>query len=167
MIAGMEANYLRGTPARHDALFCFEQDFAAALQCIPMAVRFKLDLAGIKVSLRQWSCLEREQRETLLRTPCESLGEVGDYRAHLLEMLTALSLPIETIALDAAPAWAIEQMVPEQVVRFAEGAAIAPPTHAQWSRLSVLQRFVLLKLSLAKHDNVNFVPALREFGLCP
>ena len=32
-------------------------------------------------------------------------------------------------------------------------------------RLTVLQRFVLLKLSRDNHDNVNFVPALREFGL--
>ena len=36
---------------------------------------------------------------------------------------------------------------------------------AQRHALSPLQRFTLVKLSRAKHDNVNFVPAMREFGL--
>jgi len=30
-----------------------------------------------------------------------------------------------------------------------------------------LQRFTLLKLSRESHDNVNFIPALREFKLLP
>jgi len=40
--------------------------------------------------------------------------------------------------------------------------AIAP---AQWTALSPLQRFALCKLSRPGHENRNFLPALREFGL--
>ncbi len=34
-------------------MFDFESDFVASLRCIPMCVRFKLDLCEIKLSLRQ------------------------------------------------------------------------------------------------------------------
>ena len=40
-------------------LFAFESDFVATLRCVPMAVRFKLDRCGIKLSLRQWSRFSR------------------------------------------------------------------------------------------------------------
>ena len=37
--------------------------------------------------------------------------------------------------------------------------------HLFAGRLHQLERFVLVKLSRDHHDNLNFVPALREFGL--
>ena len=48
---------------------------------------------------------------------------------------------------------------------FAETVGVAPPGLQAWRELAELQRFVLIKLSRDNHDNVNFVPALREFGL--
>ncbi len=47
-------------------LFAFENDFVATLRCIPMAVRFKLDRCGIKLTLRQWSRLTHSDRTDLL-----------------------------------------------------------------------------------------------------
>ena len=38
-------------------------------------------------------------------------------------------------------------------------------TDGDWNALTPLQRFTLLKLSRDSHDNINFVPALVEFGL--
>jgi hypothetical protein len=35
----------------------------------------------------------------------------------------------------------------------------------QWSQLTPLQRFALMKLSRKGHENKNFYPALQEFGL--
>lgn len=43
-------------------LFDFERDFAGSLRCIPMIARQKLDIIGIKLSLRQWSRFTREER---------------------------------------------------------------------------------------------------------
>jgi hypothetical protein len=61
----------------------------------------------------------------------------------------------------------VADVLPDQVSAFAALAGVASPTLPQWQALTELQRFTLLKLSRAKHDNVNFVPALREFGLLP
>ena len=56
-------------------LFAFESDFVASLRCIPMAVRLKLDLCGIKLTLRQWSRFTRSDREALIAMPCRSRAE--------------------------------------------------------------------------------------------
>lgn len=40
-----------------------------------------------------------------------------------------------------------------------------PPTATQWAALLPLQRFALVKLARSRHENENFVPAMREFGL--
>ena len=58
-----------GVPRRPTALsnslartcFDFEADFTADLRCIPMAVRRKLDLAGIKLKLQHWSELDEAE----------------------------------------------------------------------------------------------------------
>ena len=64
-------------------LFAFEDDFVAALRCIPMAVRLKLDRSGIKLTLRQWSRFTRSDRQILLDAPCRTFEEISEYRAWL------------------------------------------------------------------------------------
>lgn len=147
-------------------LFAFEDDFVATLRCIPMAVRLKLDRSGIKLSLRQWSRFTRDDRRELLDLPCTAGGEVSVYRERLVELVSlrareearALPMPV------AAP-WEAAGATPAVVTTYARSVGVAPPTDGQWRGLSELQRFVLIKLTRDNHDNVNFVPAMREFGL--
>ena len=147
-------------------IFQFEQDFAGSLRCIPMAVRFKLDRCGVKLSLRQWSRFSPEERDRMLRLACERPEEIEAYRRELEELIRLRSTqPAEYLPIEAQPAWAEIAAVPEQVRRYALEQQVAPPSSTQWAALSHLQRFTLVKLSRAKHDNVNFVPAMREFGL--
>jgi hypothetical protein len=148
------------------ALFDFESDFVATLRCIPMAVRFKLDRVGVKLSLRQWSRLNGDERQALLLAPCQSSIELGQYRGHLVRLLNAQGQQ------DAAPLppgatveWGERDRTPDQVRSFALDAGVQAPSDTAWRRLTDLQRFALLKLSRDNHDNVNFIPALREFGL--
>ena len=150
----------------HAQLFAFEDDFVATLRCIPMAVRFKLDRCGIKLSLRQWSRFTHDDRRTLLDAPCATEAEAEDYRAMLVELVerrageAAKPLPEPPSA-----AWETPHATPHLVVEHATAKGLRPPSDHEWSRLSVLQRFVLVKLTRDNHDNVNFAPAMREFGL--
>ena len=148
------------------ALFDFESDFVATLRCIPMAVRFKLDRVGVKLSLRQWSRLSTDDRQALLLAPCEASIEVREYREHLVRLLANQSQQ-DTAPLPAGSTvdWGARARTPDQVRSFALTEGVQAPSDAAWNRLSDLQRFVLLKLCRDNHDNVNFVPALREFGL--
>jgi hypothetical protein len=149
-------------------LFEFESDFVASLRCIPMAVRFKLDLAGVKLSLRQWSRFTLDDRSQMLTLPCTTPAEIGRYRARLIELI---ELRAGEAAKDIAPPdvtpWAEGQNPPGALQDYAHSNGLAPPSADQWRGLTNLRRFTLLKLIRDNHDNVNFGPALREFGLAP
>ncbi len=149
----------------HDHLFAFESDFVATLRCVPMAVRFKLDRVGIKLTLRQWSRFTPADRHELLTRACRSAAEQISYRGRL-EALVRLRTGGEAQPLPApeTPLWEQPDGPPPAVVAFASGAGVSPPTPKAWRDLAELQRFVLVKLSRDNHDNVNFIPALREFG---
>ena len=49
--------------------------------------------------------------------------------------------------------------------RHAAVIGVRGPSDREWLGLSELERFAVVKLSRDNHDNVNFIPALREFGL--
>ena len=53
-------------------LFAFEADFQTDLRCIPMSVRYKLDLVGIKMSLKEWVKLGPDLRAVALALPGEA-----------------------------------------------------------------------------------------------
>jgi hypothetical protein len=147
-------------------LFVFEHDFVVTLRCIPMAVRFKLDLAGVKLSLRQWSRFTIADRTGILTEPYVTPAGIAVLRARLIELVAVRTGgAAEDIAVDPEPRWRETRETPTEVVAFAGLRGVAPPTPEQWRALTDLRRFTLLKLTRDGHDNVNFVPALREFGL--
>jgi len=150
----------------HAHLFAFESDFVATLRCVPMAVRLKLDRAEIKLSLRQWSRFTRDDRQRLLEARCRAPAEIAAYRAELVELIALRAHePAKPLADPPAPLWEQAAGPPAVVTRFARSLGVAPPTDTQWRRLAELERFVLIKLTRDSHDNVNFLPAMREFGL--
>ncbi len=149
-----------------NTIFEFETDFAGTLRCIPMAVRLKLDRSGIKLSLKQWSRFDRDERAQLLERDCDSDAARSAYRGYLAGLIeTSAKQTVEYLEPAAAPEWFDVRRVPPRIVAWADGLGVPPPTAQQWSQLSALQRFALFKLTRPGHDNDNFVPALREFGL--
>jgi len=149
-----------------DDFFAFEQDFAGTLRCIPMKVRLKLDLCGIKLSLRQWSQLLPIIRRQLLHSPCETVNEQVAYRETLVELIAKYcDEPLRTLAGSDDHLWRDVSVVPTCILAQAERDKVSPPDLARWQRLHALQRFALVKLARSQHENENFVPALREFGL--
>ena len=145
--------------------FQFEMDFASSLRCIPMQVRYKLDLCGIKLKLPQWNQFSNSDRQLLLDLPCQTPQQVQTYRQTLQELVErvtgekATNLPVET-----NPDWENDSKIPDSVDAKAQEVGI-PFTLAKWAKLEAIQRFVLIKLSRSSHENRNFVPALKEFHL--
>ena len=152
--------------SRSPHIFDFELDFAGALYCIPMVVRRKLDLCGIKVSLKQWNRFALEERETLVAQGCETAEEVEAYTRRVATLIeTRTPDTPQFMAKDPGAEWNDTARVPQRLIEYAEGLEIHPPTLQQWVALSPLQRFALFKLTRPGHTNDNFVPAMREFGL--
>lgn len=149
-----------------DEIFAFEQDFAGSLRCIPMIVRFKLDLSGVKLTLRQWSRFDRATRGALVSAPWRTPEEITAYRDLLVDAIVAQAdEPVKLLEVEPNPAWREIAQVAAQVVTWAAQRGLSSPLDAQWQALSDLQRFALIKLSRPGHDNDNFYPALVEFGL--
>ncbi len=153
-----------GQAAIHNRLFDFEADFSGDLRCLPMAVRRKLDLAGVKLKLVQWHGLSPDERQNLLqwKDDAHSLGQMGDW---LLERSHSLPEgPAKILEPARSCAWQQAALLPGEVALSC--AQVGLNIEAQlWSRLDELQRFALIKLSHPGHEHRNLAKAVHEFGL--
>ena len=146
--------------------FDFEEDFMEEnIRCIPMVVRFKMDLAGIKLKLGEWRRFHPAERVELALLPTSSSEEIKYYRKNLIRLITkhtgkeATSMPV-----DNQPAWQnlteIPKILEEKLSEDKLEISIS-----QWHVLTDIQRFALLKLCRPGHENKNFPKAMVEFGL--
>jgi len=146
--------------------FNFEEDFIEAnVRCIPMIVRFKMDIAGIKLKLAEWNKFKKEERVQLALLPVSSAEEIKNYNSYLTTLIEkhtgnkATLLPV-----DPNPGWANLQSIPAILTEKAKEFDLIIST-GKWSDLTDLQRFALLKLCRPGHENKNFPKAAKEFGL--
>jgi hypothetical protein len=143
--------------------FAFESDMERSLRYIPMAVRLKLDKCGVKLSLAQWNALPESERSALLQLPCESAAETVDYCQTLCRLVKEVTGDDPRL-ISVNPLWDGAE-IPDQIADKAMQLGIKTPSSVQWRDLTALQRYALVKLTRAAHDNRNFIPALHEFGL--
>ncbi len=149
---------------RHCRCFAFEADFTADLRCIPMAVRRKLDLAGIKLRLTHWNGLSEAERQRLLVWSDDpaALDAMGQW---LLERTAAMAEgQAKRLKPAVAEPWQQASELPETLAASCLQLGLTPPEQA-WSRLDELERFALVKLSHPGHEHRNLPRALAEFGL--
>lgn len=147
-------------------LFAFEADFVESLRCIPMEVRYKLDTCGIKLRLADWNHMSFPERQTLTELPCDTQTEIQYYRNYLQDLiLKYTSIPATELPIDTHPAWMQPDIIPISVQEKAQEFGVFI-TAQQWSQLTPLQRFALIKLSRSGHENKNFSSAMIEFNLC-
>ncbi|HIK21084.1 MAG TPA: nitrate reductase associated protein [Synechococcus sp. M44_DOE_062] len=147
------------------ALFQFEQDFADSLRCIPMSLRLKLDLCGIKLKLHQWAKFPLEERWKCVYWPSESPQDLQEFRSYLRQLVrSTCHEEVQEIPIDPQPEWQNPHQIPTAVHQKTQDLGIQL-TLDFWRNLQDIQRFALLKLSRSHHENKNFLPALQEFGL--
>lgn len=147
-------------------VFGFELDFAGELYCIPMSVRRKLDLAGVKLSLRQWNRFTLEDRQQLLASTCTTLAEIDAYQQAVAGLVESRAgeRP-QFMERDTGAEWNGALGVPPRVLEYCSGQGVPAPDGPRWNRLTADQRFAIFKLTRPGHRNENFLPAMREFGL--
>ena len=146
--------------------FKFEEDFVEEnVRCIPMIVRFKLDACGIKLKLSEWCKMSTDQRTYLADLACDSIMEIAAYREYLRQLIRALTDEDATeLKVDRNPQWAQLTEVPMILIQKVKELNLSLSL-SQWKGLSTLERFALVKLSAASHENKNFPKAMREFNL--
>ena len=130
-----------------------------------MQVRMKLDTCGIKLKLSHWHQFNQQQRQILVSMPCTTKEETRVYQDFLQSLIVEKTgSPAKDLPIDPHPPWMEPSTIPLEVQEKAAEFGIKI-TMEQWTTLSALQRFALLKLSRPSHENRNFLPALREFNL--
>lgn len=149
---------------QHSHCFGFEADFVADLRCLPMAVRRKLDLAGVKLRLQQWNALTVEERSRLLAW-ADDPAAIDGLRRWLLERSAALpGGPASSMAPAADTPWQQRETSPDVLVRSCAELGLSWRAE-HWPALTELQRFALVKLSHPGHEHRNLPRALAEFDL--
>ncbi len=147
------------------SLFQFEQDFADSLRCIPMSVRLKLDLCGIKLKLHQWAKFSPEQKQECVNWPWQTPEDIEEFGSHLRQLIrSTCHEEAKEVYPEPQPEWQNTERIPQSVQEKAEELRIQI-TLDFWRNLQDIQRFALIKLSRSNHENKNFLPALQEFGL--
>jgi hypothetical protein len=141
--------------------FEFEGDLHRTLEFIPLAVRRKMDLAGLKLSLAAWTKMTRAERLAVCHLSVDAPEDRDVYRealAGFAERAGHPVAPLEGGALDGS-AWAAGR-IPDAV------AARAPElSPARWSALSDEARYVLWRLAEARRGPEKFDAALRELRI--
>ena len=145
--------------------FKFEEDFIEKnVRCIPMIVRFKMDAAGIKLKLAEWSRFSIGERIELALKACGNETEVALYKNHLASLVKKYTGKSATVMeVDKNPLWSITGTVPVMIEEKAMESGYDIWV-SQWKSLTDLQRFALLKLCREGHENKNFPKAIMEFG---
>ena len=146
--------------------FQFEEEFMEnSMRCIPMIIRFKMDIAGIKLKLSEWKKFGTEERIELALRSCDINEGREQYAAFLEGLIKKYTRRDPTsMEVNKNPAWKELHSIPgiliEKLKEFNWNLSIV-----QWGFLTNLQRFSLLKLCRPGHENKNFPKAMKEFGL--
>jgi hypothetical protein len=143
---------------RCSRVFAFEADFAGDLRCLPMAVRRKLDLAGVKLKLVHWHGLLEEERQRLLAWADDGPSLAALRQWLLVRSQTLPQGPAGTLPPAAGADWQRAEELPETVATSCRelGLALRPDA---WRGLDELQRFALVKLSHPGHEHRNLLRA--------
>ncbi|NET56854.1 MAG: nitrate reductase maturation protein NarM [Symploca sp. SIO2E6] len=161
----MTNNKQQTTNNKQTHFFQFEADFVNSLHCIPMQVRMKLDTCGVKLKLLHWNKFTQQQRQVLVEMPCTTAEEISAYEQYLQQIVVAhTGTPAAKLTIDPHPPWLDARMMPSSVEAKAQELGVSI-TSSQWEALTPAQRFALIKLSRPSHENKNFLPALKEFGV--
>ena len=145
--------------------FKFEDEMHESLQCVPMAVRRKLDRVGLKVGLEQWKALDRGERLAICHIPADS-GEECDALAVFIREAMLRRFGVEPKQLSDSQRASAEppDAPPSQLVAHAREAGF-DLSGAVWTRLDSDERFALMKMGDVAQASHNLAAALKEFGV--
>jgi hypothetical protein len=145
--------------------FAFEGDVHALLDCVPLTVRRKLDLVGLKISLAGWQALTRAERLGLCHLPADTAADLTIYREVMNGFAERAGVPLTPLAdPDAASrAWNAATVPARVGDRLREIACRLDD--ARWRALDEESRYALLKLSDPKRDVAKLRAAATELGL--
>ena len=156
-----DAGVMKRSSISANHCFAFERDFVGTWRCIPLCVRRKLDLMGLKLKLSHWLELSQDQRQELVNWS-DAPDDLEQCREHLRLLTRSMA---DGLAKDLPRAvdtpWQQTNGMPVEVADAAYAYGVLF-THRQWEEITELDRFCLCKLVRPGHDHHNLVAAFKE-----
>ena len=156
-----DAGVMKRSSISANHCFAFERDFVGTWRCIPLCVRRKLDLMGLKLKLSHWLELSQTQRQELV-----DWSDAPDALEQCRETLRSLTRSMaDGLAKDLPRAvdtpWQQTNGMPVEVADAANAYGVLF-TDLHWEEITELDRFCLCKLVRPGHDHHNLVAAFKE-----
>jgi len=142
--------------------FRYESEFYPTLSRVPLHVRMKLDLTGIKISLNDWLAFSLEERTVLCHLPVD----VAEEKQALVRYLDFLSrkyrgAPVATTEAINSSLWDDPNRIPGPVEQRSVEKNQSV-TVEEWARWKSHQRYALYKTAISKSDPEQFFAVLAE-----
>ncbi len=147
--------------------FALEGEVHASLDCVPLSVRRKLDLAELKISLAGWQALSRAERLALCHLPVDTDEELTVY-ADVLRGFAARA-GVDLTPLASAPvrraAWDAESVSARLRERIGPDGALDDAALGRLAALTEEERYAIVKLADPKRGPEKLRALLGELGL--
>lgn len=141
----------------------FEAEFYPTQSRIPLHVRMKLDVTGLKISLKTWLLFSLEEREALCHLPVETEEERKAFSSYLDSLCRRyLGEKVSTVPPITEPPWEDLGRVPETVAARSRETT-REITLEEWQKYNLCQRYALFKLSISKNEPEQFFNVVGEF----
>ena len=141
--------------------FNFEDDFIKDLRCIPLCVRRKLDLIGIKLKLTHWQEFNLTEKTKIVNWP-DTKKELFELKIFLKKItINSKYGEVKEIEISSNQPWQDKNKVPEQVLKSALERGINISIE-DWRNLNELDRFAFCKLVRPSHEHNNLDRAFDE-----
>lgn len=142
--------------------FRYEAQDHPNLDRLPLYVRMKLDVTGVKLSLSDWLAFSFEERSAICHLPAEQADEQEAFKGFLQFLCgkyrgaPACLLP----PVDPSP-WESIRQIPAPVVERIHGNGSAVSLE-EWSGWTSFQRYALYKTAISKSEPEKFFAVLHE-----
>lgn len=140
-------------------LFGFEESDFGDLHWIPLAMRFRLDVCGLKLPLISWQTLPLSERIGLLDYPFGRDDQKTLWSLLLKQALALYGLEEPNIL----EPWIDLENIPADVLKKLEDFGCSLSEIA-WQGLKPLQRYSLCKIARGKQADRYLFSAYREFS---
>lgn len=139
----------------------YEAEFYPTLSRVPLDVRRKLDITGIKLSLQDWLAFSLEERRVLCHLPCDTAEEQQVF-AEFLDFLSQRhrGLAVERLAALSASLYDASG-VPEPVTQKST-ALHASVTADEWHQWPAHHRYALYKTAISRAQPEAFEQVLKQ-----
>ena len=139
----------------------YEREFYPALSRLPLDVRMKLDLTGLKISLKDWLAFSFEERTVLCHLPIDRAEEKQAFAAYI-DFLSHRyrGQPVEATQSLDPHLWNSSE-VPEPVAQ-KSSSCFNTVMLVEWRRWEPHQRYALYNTAISKSQPEAFADILDE-----